>query len=76
MEKHLQPLLHDHAAIPLSAEKELRAVLAKWADRIEVVVGEGLSKFEQAQLQVDQLVLRARPYSRGMRFEWLVRCSA
>ncbi len=76
LEKHLQPLLHGHAAIPVSAEKELRAVVAKWADRIEVEVGEGLSKLEQTQLQADLLVLRARPHSKGMRFEWLVRCSA
>ena len=75
LEKHLQPLLRDHEAIPVSAERELREAVSKWADRIEVEVGEGLAPLRQAELKVDLLVLRARPYSRGMRFEWLVRSS-
>ena len=75
LEKDLQPLLENHAVVPRSAEKQLREALSKWADRIEVEAGEGLEPMQEAKLKVDQLVLRARPYSRGMRFEWLVRCT-
>lgn len=75
LEKQLAPLLHEHAPVPASAEKELRSALSKWADRIEIQVGEGLSSLLQAHFKVDQLVLRARPHARGMRFDWLVRCS-
>jgi superfamily II DNA or RNA helicase len=75
LEKQLQPLLHQHAPVPVSAEKELRTALSKWAERIDIEVGEGLASLQQAQLKVDQLALRARPQGRGMRFDWLVSCS-
>lgn len=75
LEKQLQPLLHQHAPVPLSAEKELRAVLGKWAQSIELEVGEGLSAFQQAQARADQLTLRGRSQGRGMRFDWLVKSS-
>jgi superfamily II DNA or RNA helicase len=75
LEKLLGPLLYEHAPVPLSAESELRAVLAKWADRIEVEVGQGLEGIKQTRLQADLLILRARPVGRGMRFDWLVSCS-
>lgn len=68
----LRGLLQDHAPIPNSAEKELADVLAKWGEFIEVEAPSGLAPLEQARLWVDLLLLRARPYSRGFRFEWLV----
>ncbi len=75
LEKVLQPLLQGHAPVPLSAERELRQVVSKWADRIEIRVGQGLAAMQQAQFRVDELVLRARSQGKGMRFDWLARCS-
>ena len=75
LEKQLQPLLQEHVPVPVSAEKELRTALSKWAESIEIEVGEGLASLQQTQLKADQLLLRARPQGRGMRFDWLVSCA-
>lgn len=75
LERQLAPLLQQQAPVPFSAEKELRQALGKWAQRIEIATGEGLTPLQQTAVQADQLQLRARPTARGLRFDWLVSCA-
>jgi superfamily II DNA or RNA helicase len=72
IEKQLLPLLQQQAPVPLSAEKELRQVLNKWGQRIEIEAGAGLTPIRQSSARADRLLLRARPTARGLRFDWLV----